>query len=158
MLPAAEWKDRFLLHHYNIWCYSLLRQPWLKYKHKQYVRTSPAWTDEKFTAFVHALISKFTLLRRQPPSWEMALAEVGHWLCDRAARSEPRMSQPEVLQRDTLTMRKWELRAVVMKKYLKGLPVFMRRHIEAVVTNTNGILFKCAKTLLWRNDFCCLIY
>ena len=34
----------------------------------------------------------------------MALAEVGHWLCDQAARSEPRMSQPEVLQRDTFSV------------------------------------------------------
>ena len=33
----------------------------------------------------------------------------------------------------------------------------MERHIEAVVTNTNGILFKCTKALLQQNDFCYFI-
>ena len=33
----------------------------------------------------------------------------------------------------------------------------MERHIEAVVTNTNDILFKCTKALLQQNDFCYFI-
>ena len=78
----------------------------------------------------------------------MVLAEVGHWLCDREARSEPRMSQPEVLQRDNASENLF---------YPKGLSVCMERNIEAVVTNTNGILFKCTKALLQRNDFCFFI-